>query len=223
MASKTVNIVTFHGIGEPSRPFETGEERYWISEKRFLEILDVLAEFENVVITFDDGNRSDYAIAYRALRERGLVGSFFVLVGRLDTEGYLRSDEVRTLTCCGMRVGCHGMEHVPWTLVSAAELRTELWDAKARLEDIIGNEVSEAACPYGRYNRRVLRALSRCGFQRIYTSDGGVARESGWLLPRRSITREDRPEFVRSVLANSRQARFGEWARVFKRTLKRWS
>ena len=48
-------------------------------------------------ISFDDGNASDLDIALGALLERGLVGSFFVVAGRIGSRGSLDSDGLREL------------------------------------------------------------------------------------------------------------------------------
>ena len=41
--------------------------------------------------------------------------------------------------------------------------------------------VTEAACPFGSYDRCVLRSLRRHGYQRAYTSDPGTTRLHDWI------------------------------------------
>ena len=74
--------LNFHGIGDPARPLEPGEARYWISTARFTDILDRVMAQPNpgaYFLTFDDGNLSDHEIALPALRARGLDAAVFVL------------------------------------------------------------------------------------------------------------------------------------------------
>jgi peptidoglycan/xylan/chitin deacetylase (PgdA/CDA1 family) len=157
-----------------------------------------VADRPDVVITFDDGNRSDLEIGVPALRARGLSATFFVVAGRLGTPGFLSGEDVRTLLAEGMAVGCHGMRHRPWRGLDDAALEEELVTAKAQIESAAGGPVTLAACPFGAYDRRSLRALRRAGYERVYTSDRGPARPEEWLQARTTNTH---PEPRDAVLA----------------------
>ena len=76
----------------------------------------------------------------------------------------------------------------------------ELIEARQRIEDAAGADVTEAACPMGRYDRRLLSDLRRLGYRRVYTSDGRPTRQDNWLQPRFSIRREDTPDSLRAAL-----------------------
>src|SRR5262249_19833806 len=60
-------------------------------------------------------------------------------------------------------------------------------DSCKKIADIIGRTVDKIAIPFGSYDRRVLSRLRRSAFQAVYTSDGGRAPFSGWLLPRETF------------------------------------
>ena len=120
----------FHGIGTIDREREPGESRYWIAEATFLRILDEVRGRPQVRLTFDDGNRSDVAVALPALRERGLSASFFALAGRLDDPASLSAADLRELRGAGMGIGSHGWTHAPWRGLSEAQARRELVDAR---------------------------------------------------------------------------------------------
>ncbi len=47
--------------------------------------------------------------------------------------------------------------------------------------------VTQAACPFGAYDRRVLRSLRGYGYERVFTSDGGRLRADRWLQARNSV------------------------------------
>src|SRR5262249_30889771 len=155
MADNRVINVLFHGIGMPRRELEPGEDNYWVSEDRFLNILDELATLTEVRISFDDGNASDTEIALPALLERGLRAGFFVLAGRLGQPGSLDDDGVRELARHGMGIGSHGMLHRSWRKMDPGTCHDELIAARDRLRAVTGAEVDTAACPLGRYGRRV--------------------------------------------------------------------
>jgi peptidoglycan/xylan/chitin deacetylase (PgdA/CDA1 family) len=179
--------LTFHGIGEPARPLDPGEAGVWVSRPVFLSVLDAVAGREGVRITFDDGNASDVEHALPALRSRGLRATFFVVAGRLGAPGFLDRSDVRALAGAGMAIGCHGMGHRAWRGLDAPALHEELVEARRVLEEVVRGPVTEAACPFGSYDRRVLHGLRRAGYERVYTSDRGAARDGDWIQARNSV------------------------------------
>lgn len=200
MAGDDLLNICFHGIGTPRRDLEPGEDAYWVETDRCLRILDEIATWPSVRISFDDANASDVQIGLPALIERSLDAQFFVLAGRLGAPGSLDVDDVRELVRHGMVIGTHGMSHRPWRRMNSATRETELIEARRRIEDAAGTGVSEAACPMGRYDRRLLSDLRRLGYRRVYTSDERPARPDSWLQPRFSIRREDTPDSLRATL-----------------------
>ena len=209
--------VTFHGLGLPPRALDAGEDAVWLGIDAFTGILDVVAEHPSeLVVTFDDGNRSDVEVALPSLLERGLRATFFVLAGRLGTPGFLAADDVRALRSEGMGVGTHGMDHVDWRRIDDGALTRELERSRSVLEDIVGEPVVEAACPFGSYDRRVLRHLRASGYQRVYTSDGGATRGESWLVPRSSFHRDDDASAAQAMLhpagaATAARSRVKRW------------
>lgn len=197
---RVVNVC-FHGIGAPQRVLEPGEQTYWTSHDTFLGILDLVAGREDVRLSFDDGNASDVRIALPALQERGLRATFFVVAGRLDRPGSLSREDVGRLHAAGMTIGNHGMTHRPWRGLDPSRQREELVTSRAVLAEVVGQPVTDAACPLGRYDRHVLGALRRLGYRSVHTSDRRWAQADRWLQPRYSIRERDTPESVaREVL-----------------------
>jgi peptidoglycan/xylan/chitin deacetylase (PgdA/CDA1 family) len=212
---RSINI-TFHGIGRPQRPLEEGESDVWVTRAQFLSMLDSVAGRDDVRITFDDGNTSDVEHALEALRARGLAGTFFVVAGRLGKPAFLDASGVRELAAAGMEIGCHGMRHRPWRGLGEDDLREELVEAKRVLEAAVGRPVTQAACPFGSYDRRVLRTLRSAGYQGVYTSDRGTARPGDWLQARTSVGPHDGPTLLDRIgAADTLQRRA-------KRVVKRW-
>jgi peptidoglycan/xylan/chitin deacetylase (PgdA/CDA1 family) len=216
----TINL-TFHGIGARARALADGEPDVWLGRERFLAMLDVVDGRDDVHITFDDGNASDVEQALPALRDRGLTGTFFLVAGRLGEPGFVDAAGVRALAEAGMRVGCHGMRHRPWRGLDAAALHEELIEARRTLEDVLGAPVTEAACPFGAYDRRVLRALRLGGYRRVYTSDGGAAGPQDWLQPRTTLRAGGTAEGLRELLAGATTLP-GALVRGARLGIKRW-
>jgi peptidoglycan/xylan/chitin deacetylase (PgdA/CDA1 family) len=200
-------ILNFHGVGEAPAGTPSSELSYWWKEAPFLEALDRIATAKAslavpVSITFDDGNASDAKIALPALVKRGLRASFFVCAGRVGARDYLDASAIRDLLSAGMIVGSHGMHHTDWTNLDISELNDEITSARNLLQQMCGREIVDVAIPFGRYNRAVLKRLRSETFQRIYTSDGGLASPKAWLQPRNTLQGTDQCIDIQCMLSN---------------------
>ena len=200
MADADVLNICFHGIGIPRREMEPGEDAYWVGIDRFLRILDEIATWPSARVSFDDGNASDSEIGLPALVERGLTAQFFLLAGRLGTPGSLAAEDVREMADRGMAIGTHGMSHHSWRRMDPATREAELIEARRRIEEAAGSTVTAAACPLGRYDRRLLSDLRGLGYSRVYTTDRRAARQDDWLQARFSVYRDDTPESLRTTV-----------------------
>ena len=204
MADGSVVNVCFHGIGTPARELEHGESPYWITTKQFESILDEIASWPAVQLSFDDGNQSDVEFGLPALVERGLTATFFLLAGRLGLPGSVDAAGIRELVAAGMTVGSHGMDHRPWRGMDATATARELVQAKSQIAAAAGRPVDEAALPLGRYDRRVLQDLMRLGYRRVYTSDRRLAKAGHWLQPRFSVYEDESAQSLRAAVASAR-------------------
>jgi peptidoglycan/xylan/chitin deacetylase (PgdA/CDA1 family) len=213
--------ITFHGVGEAPRPLDPGEDAVWLGAEHFEAVLDEVGRRPGVQISFDDGNASDVRVALPALRRRGLRATFFVVAGRIGSEGFLGAQDIRDLVDAGMTIGCHGMGHRAWRKLGDGDLREELMASRRRLQEVVGRPVTQAACPFGAYDRRVLGALRSYGYERVFTSDGGDARTAGWLQPRNTIRKSDRADALKRELFTAEPA-WATVARRSKRLVKQW-
>lgn len=183
-------IINFHGIGEPARALEPGEAPFWLGAQQFGQVLDQIAAHPDrarFAITFDDSNISDLAIAVPELAKRGMTACFFVLTGRMGSPGSLDRSHIREMAAAGMGIGSHGIDHRDLSRLGGRDLRAELAASRAVLEDVVQAKVETFSIPFGRYNAGVLAAIRRAGYGAAYTSDGGAARDSDFLRPRRSL------------------------------------
>ena len=214
-------ILTFHGIGSPSRSFWPREEAYWVERRFFEAVLDDIQGKSDRLVTFDDGNFSDFDTALPALRARGMTAHFYVVSGLIGQRGFLSETEVRALHAAGMIIGNHGKLHRSWRGLTERDLEEELVEARDRLEHIISDKIRFAACPNGSYDRRVLKRLRACGYERVYTSDKGWTRGDSWLQARNSVLASDDLADVRRILGSSPFSGQG-LLRICKRAIKRY-
>lgn len=220
-ASRTMYILTFHGLGYPGRQLPDGEDHYWLEPSFFESILDLVKSRDDVRLTFDDSNSSDFTIAYPALLKRGLTATFFLVSKRIDVAGYLTAAQIQTLSATGMTIGSHGTLHRPWATLDSTDLDLELRDSKRTFEQLLSKKIDEAACPLGSYNRRVLRGLKANGYLRVYTSDCGPSTSNAWFAPRNTIVRSHTLEQVRRIIEFSPVLPRSAF-RALKLFVKRW-
>jgi peptidoglycan/xylan/chitin deacetylase (PgdA/CDA1 family) len=123
-----------------------------------------------VVLTFDDGNLSDYVHALPVLKQLGFAGTFFIGVNRLGVDGGVSPEMLAEMSREGMDIGSHGMTHRFLSTLDAAEQEEELSRSKSILEDAVGQEVLLFAPPGGRIGRRGIEALRRLSYRAVCTS-----------------------------------------------------
>lgn len=183
-------FLNFHGLGKPVRSIADEERPYWLPPSAFAETLDRAPELKrrgiSLEITFDDGNLSDFTEAFPLLAERGRKARFFVLAGRIDKPGSLSRSQIREMAEAGMTIGSHGWAHVDWRKAGPDELRRELMDSRAAIEDAAGEAVTAAAVPFGLFDARIVAAAKAAGYRQIFTSSGGYTWSLSGLVPRTS-------------------------------------
>lgn len=146
--------------------------------------VDTAGGGRRVLITFDDGDRSNVEVALAMLAERGLVAEFFVTADFVGTPGMLKPADLRTLTGAGMGLQSHGVSHRFLADLDAGEMIDELADSKARLEALGGRPVTALALPGGRGGERERVAALAQGYRHLFGSVPGPnqgARSDQWL------------------------------------------
>lgn len=182
-------ILNFHGISDPARPLEDGEEPYWISTGFYTDILALCADLRDQVeigFTFDDGNKSDLTIGAEGLARHGFTSEFFVLSSRLDTAGSLSTADLRTLQEMGHKIGTHGADHVDWRALDPDGVTRELVEARKIISDAAECDITAAGIPFGHYNRFVLGHLKAQGYKQAYCSYRGPWHKGHFPIPRNS-------------------------------------
>lgn len=66
-----------------------------------------------VIISYDDGNSTDYTVAYPLHKEAGVVAEVCVITGRIDSSGYLTKKQLQELQEAGWEIVSHSRNHNP--------------------------------------------------------------------------------------------------------------
>jgi peptidoglycan/xylan/chitin deacetylase (PgdA/CDA1 family) len=131
-----------------------------------------------VVLTFDDGYRSDFTVALPTLRERGWPGVLDLEVRNLQPVWGTRPGEVRKLIAAGWEIDAHTMTHPDLTTVDPSELRYQVAGSRAAIRRMFHQPVDFFCYPSGRYDDAVVAAVRAAGFLGATTTNEGLARPS---------------------------------------------
>lgn len=216
----SVVIVNVHGIGEPPRRLDPGEDMAWVSIAQFEKVLDAATGRDDVRLTFDDGNASDVEVALPRLRERGLQAEFYLAAGLLGEPGRLDKDGVRELRRAGMPIGSHGWAHRDWRRLTPEQANEEFVEAPRVLSELSGVPVTRTSIPFGSYDRHVLGHLRAAGATRACTSDGGRTLDGNWIQARNSLRNTLDDDWIRRVMLGSPSAPLRA-RQIAARTVKR--
>ena len=144
-----------------------------------------------LMLTFDDGDASNYTRAFPLMATRGLKATFFVTVGQIGHSGFLTWPQVLEMHRAGMEIGSHTLTHRPPRLLSESELRYEVEESKRRLEDHLGAPVVSISSPTGFFNPTMSAMAHAAGYAALCCGRIGTVhdRTDRFALPRVSIKR----------------------------------
>jgi peptidoglycan/xylan/chitin deacetylase (PgdA/CDA1 family) len=159
-----------------------------------------------IVVSFDDGYRSEERYAMPILRSLGWPGVLNLEVKNLSVAGGITHAEVRRLIAAGWEIDAHTLTHRDLTTLDAAAVRHEVGGSRAALRREFGVRVDGFAYPAGRYDATAEEAVRTAGFRAAVTTNPGLAHMDGdrAALPR---IRVDGTESPAAVLAAVQAAR----------------
>lgn len=184
-----VPILMYHEISEK----EVGKHPYAVSNENFqrqLEFLkfnqyqtillaDLLRDMkkgragndQNLVITFDDTQLSNYTIALPLLKKHGFSGEFFIATQFIGKgKGLLNESHLQEMAKNQMSIQSHTHTHRFLNDLDQDQVHEELAKSKEILQGITGREVSFFSCPGGRFNGSVLEISKKIGYRAMCVS-----------------------------------------------------
>ena len=180
-------ILAYHSIGECPIE-ETGAGLYTVALGRFAEQMEyvrnngTVPEGDCPIISFDDGDITNYTNAFLILKEMALKAYFFIIGTKIGTPGYMNWNQIRALRDAGMTIGSHGMTHRILTELSDDDLSYELTESKKALEDNLKMAIDSFSIPRGVCSRKIIDLARYAGYKEIFTSDDRIVVRPGWDL-----------------------------------------
>lgn len=153
-------------------------------------------------ITFDDGFADNLDLAAPILVELGIPFTVFVTTDHLKEGGPLYLDKAGLKRLSRIKlctIGSHTLTHRPLADLSSSEIRSELTDSKAILEDQTQTEVSTLAYPFGSANRAIADIARAAGYKLAVSTHVGSneADRNHFMLKRTEICTQDGPRQFR--------------------------
>jgi peptidoglycan/xylan/chitin deacetylase (PgdA/CDA1 family) len=79
-----------------------------------------------IILTFDDGHRSIYELAFPLMKQYGYPGVNFIPSGWINRDKHLTLSEVREMEAWGWETGGHSVTHANLTTITLDSARTEI-------------------------------------------------------------------------------------------------
>lgn len=139
-------------------------------------------------VTFDDGLATSHTQAWPVFERLGIPLSIFVITAEVGQPGYMAWDDIVAMNRSPLATfGSHTVNHRNLATLSADEVRRELSDSKARIEDALGESCDHFCCPWGRPGRdfvvdRDPAIAVELGYRSFLTTERGMTR-TGDKLP----------------------------------------
>ena len=189
-----IPILMYHVVS--AAPPGAPEPQLWVSQRRFAREMVALERagyhaitlatavrawrhggplpHRPIVISFDDGYRSDYTHARPVLRRLRWPGVLNLVLKNVGAGG-VTAGEVRGLIASGWEIDSHTLTHPDLTRLPSGVLRRELVGSRAEIRRRFGQPADFFCYPSGRYDARVETAVRAAGYRAATTEDEGYA------------------------------------------------
>ena len=160
-----------------------------------------------IVLTFDNGYRSQYTQALPVLRQLRWVGNENIqLSGLPPSQGGLTSEQVRGLIAAGWELDTQGYSHADLIRLSPGELHYQVATTRGILQQRYRVPVNWFCYPSGHYDANVIAAVKAAGYVGSTTVVAGWAApgEDRYRLHRLRVLGGTSPRALLSLVSSSR-------------------
>lgn len=136
-----------------------------------------------ILLTFDDGYKDNYTIAYPILKKYKFKATIFVITNFVDDANHLSQKEIKEMISSGLiDIGAHTKTHPDLTTVPSKKVYQEIFGSKQILTKYTGKPVIAFAYPIGKYNYEAVKATGAARYKFAVTTKPGYANpKQGWL------------------------------------------
>lgn len=179
-----------------------------------------------LLLTFDDGHRSNATQVAPMLAEKGLSALFFITTDFCrQRDDFCSDDDLRNMLALGMHLGTHGTSHNFLAGMTEENSRQELAESQQWLADITGRVIDTVSFPGGRYGVRELKLARELNYRWVHDSTFGLHKldtKKHFHLVQRIPVRQQHSsaDLIALIDPNSRQFRRTKAVSMVKTALK---
>jgi peptidoglycan/xylan/chitin deacetylase (PgdA/CDA1 family) len=225
-----VPILMYHGVqaAPPGAPYP----HLWVPRRRFAAQISMLHRRgyhavtmraladawagrralprKPIVLTFDDGYRSDATVAMPLLRRLHWPGVLYLEAGALKTRGAqgMSRRAVRAVLRNGWELGSHTIDHVDVSTLGPRRLRYEIGYSRRLFQRMFGVRIESFCYPGGSFDHAAVREVQRAGYSTATTVKEGLGtRRRRYTLRRIRVDGGDTAAELAALLPRDRAAR----------------
>ena len=161
----------YHSFCHPN--YSIRPTKYHIMPSTFENHVREISNNKNITITFDDGSKSFYEVAFPILKKYNLSAIVFI-----DTNGIgkqrMSIENIKEISEYGIQVQSHSHSHSNHFRLSESQIAYEGSKSKDIIYNITGKEVNKYAFPHSPYSLRMCEILNNLGYKSFFTSDYGT-------------------------------------------------
>ena len=165
-------------------------------------------------LTFDDGFKSVYEIAFPILKDLCFTATVFLVTKYMGNRCLWEKDKsipdlplmtwkhVDEMSTYGIEFGAHSVSHLSLTEINAEQAKNEIAESKRELESHLGKTVNFFCYPYGNYNLSIKKMVELSGFKGACTTDFGRwnVNQDWYLIKRLGLNRISAKDPVSQML-----------------------
>ena len=119
---------------------------------------------KTIAITFDDGLRNNFLMAYPILKEYNFPATFFVISGFVGQKSYVTWDDLSAMSKDVISIGSHTLFHKWLPDKKRPEIEKELVESRIMLENNTGRKVLTLSYPLGGFSEEVKEMAREAGY-----------------------------------------------------------
>ena len=126
-----------------------------------------------IIITFDDGYKDTFKLAYPILKKNKLPFTVFITTSNIKNKSkiFLNKSEIKQLAKDPLvTIGSHSVNHLNLNKLSKKKLIFELKESKKYLEKITNKKINCISFPNGEFNKRVISTCKMTGYKYCFNS-----------------------------------------------------
>ncbi len=118
---------------------------------------------KSVIITFDDGYRSVYELAFPVLQECGFQGVVYVITGYVGAPTYMSSAQLTELFANGWETGSHTVSYED-LVKNPSHAYDQMVGSRLYLKKLLDKKELTLAYPFGKADENITRRAARYGY-----------------------------------------------------------